>query len=42
MAMESDDAEVIEQNIRQILINCTISENIDLDSIPLIDIEKTY
>ena len=42
MAMESDDAEVIEQNIRQILINCTISENIDLDSIPLIDIEYFF
>lgn len=42
MAMESDDVEVIEQNIRQVLINCTLTEKIDLDSIPLIDIEYYF
>jgi hypothetical protein len=42
MAMESDDATVIEQNIRQVLTNCTITPNIDLDSLPLIDIEYFF
>jgi len=39
MAMESDDKETIEKNIRQVLHNCTITENIDIDSLPIIDVE---
>jgi hypothetical protein len=39
MAMESDDKETIEKNIRQVLHNCTLTEKIDIDSLPLIDIE---
>jgi len=42
MAMESSDSETIEQNIKQILTNCTISENIDIDSLPIIDIEYYF
>jgi hypothetical protein len=39
MAMESDDKETIEKNIRQVLHNCTLTENIDIDSLPIIDVE---
>jgi hypothetical protein len=42
MAMESDDAETIEQNIRQVLMNCTLTDKFDLDNIPLIDIEYYF
>ena len=38
MALEADDTEIIEQNIRQVLINCTIGE-IDVDSLPITDVE---
>jgi hypothetical protein len=39
MAMESDDKETIERNIRQVLTNCTITEGINIDKLPVIDIE---
>jgi len=39
MAMESDDRETIERNIRQVLTNCTITEGINIDKLPVIDIE---
>lgn len=39
MALESDDRETIERNIRQVLTNCTITENIDIDKLPVIDVE---
>lgn len=39
MALESDDKETIEKNIRQVLTNCTITENIDIDKLPVIDVE---
>jgi hypothetical protein len=39
MAMESDDKETIEKNIRQVLHNCTLTENIDIDKLPIIDVE---
>ena len=39
MAMESDDKETIERNIRQVLTNCTITEDIDIDKLPVIDVE---
>ena len=39
MAMESDDKETIEKNIKQVLHNCTLTENIDIESLPIIDIE---
>jgi len=42
MAMESDDKETIERNIRQVLNNCTITENIDIDKLPVIDIEYYF
>jgi hypothetical protein len=42
MAMESDDKETIERNIRQVLNNCTITENINIDELPVIDIEYYF
>jgi hypothetical protein len=39
MAMESDDSENIESNIRQVLRNCTLTEGIDIDKLPIIDVE---
>ena len=42
MAMESDDKETIEKNVRQVLHNCTLTENIDIDSLPITDIEYYF
>jgi len=39
MAMESDDKETIERNIRQVLHNCTLTESLDIDRLPIIDVE---
>jgi hypothetical protein len=39
MAMESNDREMIEKNVKQVLQNCTINENIDIEKLPVIDIE---
>ena len=39
MAMESDDKDTIEKNIRQVLHNCTLTENIDIDRLPILDVE---
>lgn len=42
MAMEADDKETIERNIRQVLTNCTITDNINIDKLPVIDIEYYF
>lgn len=42
MAMEADDKETIERNIRQVLTNCTITEGINIDKLPVIDIEYYF
>lgn len=39
MAMESGEKETIEKNVKQVLQNCTLTENIDIDKLPVIDIE---
>jgi len=39
MAMEANDKGTIERNVKQILRNCTLTENVDIDSLPIIDIE---
>lgn len=41
MAMESGESDVIENNIRQVLQNCAISQ-IDIDSLPIVDIEYYF
>jgi hypothetical protein len=42
MALEADDNESIEQNIKQILHNCTLTENIDIDKLPVTDVEYYF
>ena len=39
MAMESDEKESIEHNVRQVLMNCTLTKGIDIEKLPVIDIE---
>lgn len=39
MAMDSNDPSTMEQNIVQVLNNCTISEELDIESLPLLDVE---
>ncbi len=42
MAMESGDADTIQQNIRDILSVCTLTEGVNLDELPIIDIEYYF
>jgi hypothetical protein len=39
MALESNDKETIEKNIKQVLHNCTLTEKIDIDTLPIVDVE---
>lgn len=41
-AMEADDKDTIERNIKQVLNNCTITENIDIEKLPVVDIEYYF
>jgi hypothetical protein len=42
MAMEAEDKETVEKNIKQVLYNCTLTENVDIESLPIIDIEYYF
>jgi hypothetical protein len=42
MAMESDETEVIQQNVADILNNCCLTENTDIDKLPIIDAEYFF
>lgn len=42
MAMEADDSETIERNIRQVLQNCTLTKEINIDKLPVVDIEYYF
>jgi hypothetical protein len=39
MAMEAKDKETIEKNVRQVLHNCTLTEDVDIDKLPILDVE---
>lgn len=39
MAMESDDKDSIEKNIKQVLSNCTLTKGVKIDNLPVVDIE---
>lgn len=41
MAMEADDKETIERNVKQILHNCTLSD-IDIEKLPVVDVEYYF
>ena len=42
MAMESKESDTIHHAIKDILNNCTLTESIDLDKLPIIDIEYYF
>ena len=42
MAMEAEDEETIQQNILDILESCTITENVNIETLPVIDIEYYF
>jgi hypothetical protein len=42
MAMEANDKETIERNIRQVLANCTLTEGLNVDSLPVVDVEYYF
>lgn len=42
MALESDDKDSIENNIKQVLQNCTLTEKVDIEKLPVIDVEYYF
>lgn len=42
MALEANDRESIESNIKQVLYNCTLTDNIEIDKLPVVDIEYYF
>ncbi len=42
MAMESGDKDSIEQNVLQVLNNCTVTKGVDIEKLPVLDIEMYF
>lgn len=42
MALEANDKETIERNIKHILQNCTLSSDVDIEKLPVIDVEYFF
>jgi len=42
MALESDDKDTLERNVKQVLTNCTLSTDINIDDLPVTDIEYYF
>ena len=42
MAIEANDKETIERNVKQVLHNCTLTENIVIESLPVVDVEYYF
>ena len=42
MALESNESSTIQQNVRDILNNCTLTEGINIDKLPIIDVEYYF
>ena len=42
MALESSDAKTIHHNVREILTVCTLSKDVDIDELPIVDIEYYF
>ena len=42
MALESNESSTIQQNVRDILNNCTLTEDINIDKLPIIDVEYYF
>ena len=39
MAIESNESETIQQNVKDILYNCTLTEGVNIEKLPIIDVE---
>jgi hypothetical protein len=42
MAMEANEASSIQSAVKDILYNCTLTENIDIEKLPIIDVEYYF
>jgi hypothetical protein len=42
MALESSDAKTIQHNVREILTVCTLSKDVDVEELPIVDIEYYF
>jgi len=42
MAVESGDSETIQKSVHDILSNCTITSNVNIDSLPIVDVEYYF
>jgi hypothetical protein len=42
MALESADKDTMEKNVKQVLHNCTLTEGIDIDKLPVVDVEYFF
>lgn len=42
MAIESNETTTIHQNVKDILYNCTLTEGIDIEKLPIIDVEYYF
>jgi hypothetical protein len=42
MALESNDSDSMQQSIKDILYNCTLTENVDFDKLPIVDVEYYF
>jgi hypothetical protein len=42
MAVESGESATIQQNVHDILHNCTVTENIEIDKLPIVDVEYYF
>jgi len=42
MAMESSDASTIQQTVKDILYNCTLTEGVDIEKLPILDVEYYF
>lgn len=42
MSLESNDSESIENNIKHVLQNCTLTEKIDIEKLPVVDVEYYF
>jgi hypothetical protein len=42
MAIESNESATIQQNVKDILYNCTLTEGIDIEKLPIIDVEYYF
>lgn len=42
MALEANESSAIQQNVKDILYNCTLTEGINIESLPIIDVEYYF